>query len=229
MLFSKSFENHLPKYDLVFLQEIKTIHPFHPAGFKVIRSSVLQGEEVRGRAAVMFSHKLWNYVYDMKCFQDQVWFKLSFAKNIQFGAIYVAPRDSPFYKPSSFSNIQEMSTDSKVVLIGDFNARIPNLSVLNDTNNAFSYSVNCDCGVNGISVIFFIPTSQPEIYAPPILASPCWLSLDLGLASEIVVLKLLLQSYGTPYRLLSRTLLQFKSLRRNLRPIFSSRLSQTDL
>lgn len=149
MLFSKSFENHLPKYDLVFLQEIKTIHPFRPAGFKVIRSSVLQGEELRGGVAVMFSHKLWNYVYDMKCFQDQVWFKLSFAKNIQFGAIYVAPRDSPFYKPSSFSNIQEMSTDSKVVLIGDFNARIPNLSVLNDTNNAFSYSVNCDSGVNG--------------------------------------------------------------------------------
>jgi hypothetical protein len=73
--------------------------------------------------------------------QDQVWFSLSFAKNISFGAIHIAPRDSLFFKPASFDNIQEMSFDKEFILLGNFNGKILILDLLGDPSKRYAYKI----------------------------------------------------------------------------------------
>jgi hypothetical protein len=84
---SLDFKAIICDYDFVFLQEIKHIYVFSITGFQVLRSSIIKGEERRGGVAVLFSSRIWPFVYGTSTFQDQVWFSLSFAKNISFGAI----------------------------------------------------------------------------------------------------------------------------------------------
>ena len=47
--------------------------------------------------AVLFKDELWIHAYDIKLFKDQIWFKLDNVKNFLFGAIYIPPRDSPYF------------------------------------------------------------------------------------------------------------------------------------
>jgi hypothetical protein len=88
---------------------------------------------------------VWNLVVSIESFQDQVWFKLK-GCNITFGAIYIAASDSTFFRPFSFSNIQEKAIDGNMLLMGDPNARIPTLSCYND--NLLCYSENPDSSIN---------------------------------------------------------------------------------
>jgi hypothetical protein len=141
---SLDFKAIICDYDIVFLQEIKHIYVFRMTGFQVLRSSIIKSEERRGGVAVLFLGRIWPFVYGTSTFQDQVWFSLSFAKNVCFGAIYIAP----FLKPDSFGNIQEMSLDKEVILLGDFNARISNLGLVSDPSKKYSYSQNRDTSSN---------------------------------------------------------------------------------
>ncbi len=138
------------KYDIVCLSELKCIYPFSVPGFRVIRSKVVHGEEQRGGVAVMFKHEIWPYVYDIRVKHDQVWFKLEKTPGFQYGAVYIAPRDSPYHDASSFAQIQEqiMMHNMKSVVLGDVNARIPDLTQFNDTTIRLSYAQNIDTKQN---------------------------------------------------------------------------------
>ena len=78
--------------------------------------------------------------------RDQVWLKLSFLPKVCIGACYIPPADSPYFNPSSFSDLQEQILDSgnRVLVIGDFNGRMPTLHRLNNIAQDVSYAQNVD-------------------------------------------------------------------------------------
>ena len=119
-------------------------------GFKCIRSKVITGEETRGGTAVLFKNNIWEKVYDVRRLKDQIWFKLDNIKHFIFGAIYIPPRDSPFFSHDSFASIHEMITedDFNTIILGDFNARIKDLDCFNDQSLSISYVTNIDTGTN---------------------------------------------------------------------------------
>ena len=83
-------------------------------------------------------------------YKDQVWFNLSCIKYARFGAVYIAPSDSPYFSLESFAVIQEESKShpEKCVVIGDINSRIPDLSEFTRNDLAITYSSNPDKGSN---------------------------------------------------------------------------------
>ena len=137
-------------FDIVCLSEVKCTYPFSMQGFKCIRSKVITGEETRGGTAVLFKNNLWEKVYDVRRLKDQIWFKLDNIKHFKFGAIYIPPRDSPFFSHDSFACIHEMITedDFNTIILGDFNARIKDLDCFNDQSLSISYVTNIDTGTN---------------------------------------------------------------------------------
>ena len=145
---SLKFVEYVNKFDIVVLCELKCDYPFSIAGFKCIRSSSIPGEELRGGVAVLFKHHVWDKVYKVKRYKDQVWFSLSCARYFRFGAVYIAPSDSPYFSMDSFACIQEECVvySNKCLVIGDLNARLPDLSLFD--NDQLSFSPNPDPGSN---------------------------------------------------------------------------------
>ena len=142
----------LVEYDIIFLQEIKTAYPFSVTGFPCIRSLVIDGEELRGGVAVLIKNYIYDkYLYDVNQLRDQVWFRLHLVPDFLFGAVYIAPLDSPYFNQSSFAKLQEQALNnpnSKLLIMGDFNARIGSLSFLQTRYTYLRYSKNPDLNVN---------------------------------------------------------------------------------
>ena len=67
---------------------------------------------------------------------------------IKFGAVYIAPRDSPFYDPKSFAQLQAHIHQESVFIMGDFNARMGDLSRFNEPAKNIRYSNNDDVKIN---------------------------------------------------------------------------------
>ena len=112
----------------MFLAEIKSAHPFSTTGFKFIRSKIIEGEELRGGVAVLFKDSISDNVHDV-LEKDQVWFSLLCALDFRIRAVYIAPRDSPFFTIHIFSVVHEQITKpyKKALVMGDINARIPHM------------------------------------------------------------------------------------------------------
>ena len=133
-------------YDIVCLSEVKCSYPFSMPGYKCIRSNVIAGEEKRGGVAVLLKNHLFDKLYRTQIIKDQVWFSLKDISGVRFGAVYVAPRDSLYYWEYSFASILDkcISTDESVVILGDINARVPQLEVFVDQNLYMHYTQNPD-------------------------------------------------------------------------------------
>lgn len=100
--------------------------------------------------AVLVRNRLWSSVFDIQLLYDQVWLKLSCLPDVCIGACYIPPADSPYFNPSSFSDLQEQILDSgnRVMIIGDFNSRMPTLHRLNDSDQDVTYAQNVDINEN---------------------------------------------------------------------------------
>ena len=138
------------QYDVIYLSELKCVYPFAVPGFKCIRSQVVKGEESRGGVAVLFKLDVWPYVYDVKCLHDQVWYKLKISPGVKYGAVYIAPTNSPYFTPQSFASMHSQckDRDHRYLVMGDINARIKDLSQFCDKNYAIQYIPNNDNGLN---------------------------------------------------------------------------------
>ena len=134
------------KYDVIFLSELKGQYTFSIPGFHCIRSELIQGEENRGGVAVLFKNTVWLSVYDVTRIKDQIWFRLKDLEGILFGALYIAPRDSPFFDMNSFTFIHEQAkcNNEQIILLGDLNARMGNMDALSEPNESIIYSQNAD-------------------------------------------------------------------------------------
>ena len=127
---NRNFISLCNKYHIVILTEIKHAYPMSVPGFVCIRSKIVPKEENRGGVCVMIQTRLWSKVYNIRIEPDQVWFSLENVPNITIGAVYITPRDSPYFKPDSLALIQEQihAYDHKgVFIIGDLNARMHNI------------------------------------------------------------------------------------------------------
>ena len=138
------------QFDIVCLNELKCEYPFCVAGFRCIRSKIVTGDSKQGGVAMLVKETLQSYLHSVNAYRDQIWFKLSIFPEYLFGSCYIPPRDSPFFSPESFSIIQENISGSadKIVLMGDLNSRITDLSVFNLPECNVSYSRNVDLGSN---------------------------------------------------------------------------------
>ena len=136
------------EYDCVCMSELKHIYPLSIPGFNYLRSRVTPGEDHRGGVGILIKQHLWPEVYDIDISHDQVWFHLQSIPDTVFGAIYIAPRDSPYYQPQSFATIQEHCNRSNVFILGDFNARLGSLEAFNKPENNIHYSHNPDQTIN---------------------------------------------------------------------------------
>ena len=115
-----------------------------------IRSTSICGEETRGGVCVLIKHDLYQKVINRTCMKDQVWLSFSHFPVYLFGMVYIAPHDSPYYDPFAFAKIQEqvVTHGAQTLIIGDLNARIPNLSKLDDPSMELHYRQNPDTGAN---------------------------------------------------------------------------------
>ena len=138
------------KYEIICLSELKTTYPFGIPGFECVRSLVIPGEEQRGGVAVLFRSDLWLEVFSIRRERDQIWFKIRSAPGFDFCAIYNTPTDSPYFDPCVMSLVQSnvKTSSDKHVIIGDTNARLGDLSCLNDLPHGVTYSPNIDPTVN---------------------------------------------------------------------------------
>ena len=124
----------LNRYDIVILSEIRCNYPFSVPGFRCIRSATMPGEDTRG-VAILFKLCIWSCVYSVFTTRDQVWFSLK-GPDIRIGGVYIASSDSPYFSNQSFANIQEQTLEHQdIILLGDLNARIPNLNTLSKNIN----------------------------------------------------------------------------------------------
>jgi len=58
------------------------------------------------------------------------------------------PRDALYFHPHAFAIIQEHHQNAEVIIIGDFNARMGNLSTLNRPDEKVEYTNNPDITMN---------------------------------------------------------------------------------
>ena len=140
----------LQMYDIIMLNEIKCSYPFSLAGYHCLRSTIILGEESRGGVAVLVKNTLWNGMYSIELCKDQIWFRLKQYPGFLFAAIYVPPRDSPFFTHECFSLINEhcQGSNDMILLMGDFNSRLGSLSDFNDEALQISYDENVDTTVS---------------------------------------------------------------------------------
>ena len=122
-----------------------------------MRSRVVPGEETRGGVAVLFKCHLWNNVYSVVVQKDQVWFRLKSSPGCIFCAVYIAPRDSLYFSQESFTRIVDQcsSTEDRVFVFGDLNARMGDLHVFESNDLGIRYTSNPDnrINTNGRSVV----------------------------------------------------------------------------
>lgn len=71
-------------------------------------------------------------------------------RGLCFIAVYVPPRDSPFYTPNCLAIINEICQkhSGQIVILGDINARMNNLEDFSDQRLGLSYEVNVDPSTN---------------------------------------------------------------------------------
>lgn len=118
-------------------------------GFYYTRSSCVPHESHRGGVGALVKSVLWPFVMELDLRKDQVWFKLEFTPGLIFGGIYIPPSDSPYFSNQSFADIQEKCYEGNdILLLGDLNARLGNLSGFEDTRGGLSYTNNVDRTTN---------------------------------------------------------------------------------
>ena len=144
-----SFVSWLSNFDNVLLSELKCNYTFSVPGFMCVRSTVTPGEE-RGGVAALFKSNIFRHAFDIQLEQDQVWFKLHIAPGFTFCAAYIPPSDSLYFSHDSFAMLHSKIKQSKhhVLIIGDLNARLADLHLLDDTSHDLYYSPNVDTSTN---------------------------------------------------------------------------------
>lgn len=131
------------------LNEVKCDFPCKLPGFYSVRSLSINNEKNRGGVIVFFKQQLWPAVFNMDTRKDQVWFEIIHFPGIKFGALYITPSDSPYFSDQSFSDIHEKSLEgSDLVVFGDLNARMGDLSKFSNSDMSLQYAANCDAVLN---------------------------------------------------------------------------------
>ncbi|MPC81071.1 hypothetical protein E2C01_075671 [Portunus trituberculatus] len=87
---------------------------------------------------MLISHWLTEYVSQVDTdVEGQIWLQLSWRPN---GGVYIPPEDSPYYNASQFGEVAAGTRGSeKVVVMGDFNARVGDPIIRDEMRNLYEY------------------------------------------------------------------------------------------
>ena len=136
-------------FDLVWLLETKTALNFNVPGYNVyLNPSKLNVK--RGGVAMLLKCSFLKYVknIDMSC-EGQIWLELSCYPEYIFGGIYISPNDSPYFEPALFGSLMSNTMQySKVIIMGDFNSRVGEPSMVYTNENVYEYSGIKDVTLN---------------------------------------------------------------------------------
>ena len=152
------FENRLclqllQKYDLFFVNELKTAKTFSIPGYVVYCSD--NRNPKRGGSALFIRNNLVDCITWMDTSAEgQIWLTLSFLPYVMIGGCYIPPADSPYYDVGAIADIEArmmLNTDSHFIVIGDFNARcskdVESIASNVQANGSFSYEPSTDSAI----------------------------------------------------------------------------------
>ena len=135
----------LHSYDIIWILETKQVQTLDVPGFLVYHNVSLHGNH-RGGVMLLVKHEFQNYVLNVNLnLESQIWFELSCYPNTQFGGVYIPPEDSLYYDQSIIANIYaQINEKEKVVILGDFNARVGKPDIFDSEGNKLEYVDTCD-------------------------------------------------------------------------------------
>ncbi|KAK4295004.1 hypothetical protein Pmani_032401 [Petrolisthes manimaculis] len=99
---------------------------------------------------MLVKSKLMNSVIQVDTEEEgQIWVVLSCLPTLKLGGIYIPPNDSPYYSPAQYGALAKHTTDrDKVIVLGDFNARVATPLLADRDGNYYQYQGVQDNVVN---------------------------------------------------------------------------------
>ena len=126
--------NYAHSFDILWLSEVKTGLSVYVPGF-VTYQNINKDCSHRGGIVLLVKHSLVKYVKMVDVSEPgQIWLYLTICPKLALGSCYMPPIDSLYSEPSLLGNIQaKLFTTRKItILIGDMNARVWDLTELNE-------------------------------------------------------------------------------------------------
>ena len=116
----------IDKYDLLFINEIKTSAKISCTGFKVYQHSAKQGH--RGGVALLLKPWLAKFVKRIdKSYENVLVCELALIPNTVFVGCYIPPSDSPYYDDAVYGHLQSLVRNDEgktFFIVGDLNSRV---------------------------------------------------------------------------------------------------------
>ena len=147
-LSDKRMKKLIDRYDILFLNEIKTSAKISCTGFKVYQHSAKQGH--RGGVALLLKPWLAKFVRRIdKSYENVLVCELAVIPNTVFVGCYIPPSDSPYYDDAVYGHLQSLVRNDEgknFIIIGDLNSRVGTLLNFRNGDNELKY-VGCEDGV----------------------------------------------------------------------------------
>lgn len=126
--------------DIIWLLETKKYFQLNVPGFSVYTNVSRSGPH-RGGVVMLIARWLTEYVSRVDTdVEGQIWLQLSWWPNVNLGGVYIPPEDSPYYHASQFGEVAARTRGSeKVVVMGDFNARVGDPIIRDEMGNLYEY------------------------------------------------------------------------------------------
>ena len=139
----------LHNYDIIWILETKQVQTPTVPGFLVYHNASRHGNH-RGGVMLLVKQIFHNYLVNVNLtLESQIWFELSCYPNTRFGGIYIPPEDSLYYDQTINANIYaQLNETEKVVMLGDFNARVGKPEMFDSKGNKLEYVNTCDSTQN---------------------------------------------------------------------------------
>ena len=136
-LSNSDFLRYFNHHDILIFTETWSYDSWTVPGFKSISIPAKKHRTKRhgrlsGGIGFCFKTELQKGIAHISSSSDYIWCKLdktffNFDQDVFICAIYIPPRDSPYFDPDTFHNLENdianLSEDGYVILAGDFNAR----------------------------------------------------------------------------------------------------------
>ena len=130
---------------MIWILETKQIQSISVPGFLVFHKAY-KGATHRGGVMLLVKNYFQKFLKNVNLtLESQIWFELSCYPNTRFGGIYIPPKDSLYYDQNIIANMcAQMNDIEKVVILGDFNARVGKPDMLDSQGRNLEYANICD-------------------------------------------------------------------------------------
>ena len=115
----------LMQFDIVWISEVKIISQTSVPGFNMYYNKSKYGQN-RGGMILLVKCAMEKFIIKVNVDNESMIFlELALCAGVQLGGVYVPPADSPYYDPLLFGVLNAVcSMNGRVIILGDFNARV---------------------------------------------------------------------------------------------------------